>query len=182
MTEYNTDTSQKLADKLRALLGADPSNAAYITLIEGWLNKPVTYRCDRTIDLNVSVAGGTTIAGNATSQHTLDANTQFQVTAKSFKIITNANVTAANTNCATFALVYNNGNGGTDTTIATINTATTAGGGSGNLTVGVPFSVPLTAANVVVPAGSQIQIKVTKAGTPGMELPQLSMEAVFQPR
>jgi putative exporter of polyketide antibiotics len=74
-------------------------------------------------------------------------------------------VTSANTDTAVFSLVYNNANGGSDTTIATINTATTAGGGSGNITAQIPVALTVTAANAVVPAGSLLAFKITKEGS-----------------
>jgi hypothetical protein len=98
----------------------------------------------------------------------LDASVDIAFIVTSVKVSVSANVTSDNTNNAVFSLVYNNGNGGSDTTIATINTATTAGGGTGNITKDTPTTVTITAANSRVPAGQSVYWKVTKQGAGGL--------------
>jgi hypothetical protein len=174
-TESSTDNASKLLGALQAMLAPDMSSTA-VGIVNGAFK--VNFTTTRAIDSNLALAAGaSTIAGNIASTHTLSHSTPVQMTIESFYATSTAAITSANTNVATFALVYNNGNGGTDTTIASANTATTAGGGTGDFTAGVPLSISLTAANVTVPAGSCLQVKVTKSGATGKELSYMSFTA-----
>lgn len=163
-------TGSQFRDEFRNVFAPD-SNTTAQALADAVFDQPFMYRCDRPYDANA----------NSTSVHTLDTSTATQVRVKTFKWGLRASVTSDNTNNATVALVYNNGNGGSDTTVATINTATTAGGGSGNITLEVPYSVAVTAANAIIPSGSQLQVKVTKSGAGGLALPHSSFEVKAAP-
>lgn len=171
--ESSNNTATKLQDIIKAFFAPDVGATA-VGIVQGAFK--VQYRSHQNPDVNLALAAGpaTTIAGNVAQTHTLSDSTPVELRITSFKVTATSTITSANTNVAQFALVYNNGNGGGDTTIASVNTATTAGGGSGDITGGNPYSVALTAANVDVPSGSCLQIKVTKAGVPGKELPAVS--------
>jgi hypothetical protein len=166
----STDSASKFRDLFVAQFAPDMAAAAQ-SVVDGVLNQEFVYSKERAFDAN----------SNSTSVHTLDMSTLNQMRVRTFKWSTRANVTADNTNLATVQLVYNNGNSGSDTVIATSNTATTAGGGSGNLTLEVPFAFTINATNAVVPAGSQVQVKVTKAGAGGLLLPHSSFEVKASP-
>lgn len=97
----------------------------------------------------------------------LDASLDFQTLISECKVVANTTVASDPANYATIALVYNDGAGGADTTIATLDTSATA------LTAKVARSMAVTAANQVVPAGKQLEIVITKAGT-GVALPSVS--------
>lgn len=161
----STDTNRKFRDAFKRLFAPD-CDATASTLVTAMLNQVVVYSAHQVLDASINTAG----------TYTLDQSTGLSITALTFKVITHANVTAVNTNTAVFSLVYNNGNGGTDTTIASINTATTAGGGSGDITALVPLSIAVNSSTQVIPAGSQVQVKITKEGTGGNTLPALTVE------
>jgi hypothetical protein len=140
----------ELREALYGLLGGH--SAASKALIDTL--SAVQYKVDKVADA----------ATSTTSTYTLDYSTGPRFRVDAVKYVPHASLTSDNTNLATLELVYNNGNGGSDTVIATINTATTAGGGSGNWTADIGVALAVTAANAVVPAGSQVQLNVTKGG------------------
>lgn len=155
----STDTGRKYRDGLQALLAPD-MDATSTALVDALTQ--VRYSVVRGLYASANV--DTTAAANIWNA-TLDPSTSVRMKIDSCHITVDNTVTAANTDVIIFSLVYNNANGGSDTTIATINTATTAGSGSGDLTAGVPYSIALTAANSVVPAGSALVWKMTKGGS-----------------
>lgn len=161
----STDSGQKFRDVFVASFAPD-MNATATALVDAYLNQEIRYNVSQPLDASINTA----------STHTLDQSTAIQFRAKTFKVVVGTTISAANTNVATMALVYNNGAGGSDTTIASINTATTAGGGSGDITAGTAYAFTLNTSNVVIPAGSQVQVKVTKSGAGGLALPFLSFE------
>jgi hypothetical protein len=140
----------ELREALYGLLGghSTASKALIDTL------SAVQYKVDKPADA----------ATSTTSTYTLDYSTGPRFRVDAVKYVPGASLTADNTNLATLELVYNNGNGGSDTVIATVNTAATAGGGTGNWTADIGVAVTVTAANSVVPAGSQIQLNIAKSG------------------
>lgn len=75
------------------------------------------------------------------------------------KVCLQANVTADGTNYKTITLVYNDGAAGSDTTIGTVDTSATG------FTAKVARALTLTAANQVIPVGSQLEWVVAAAGT-----------------
>jgi hypothetical protein len=154
-------TSGELKEALYGLLGGN-SDAAK-TLIDGFAL--VKYKADKNVDAATSTS----------STFTFDYSTPNRFRVDAVKVVPHAALTSENTNNATIALVYNNGNGGSDTTVATINTATTAAGGSGDWTAGVGVAVTITAANAVVPSGSQLQVKITKNGAGAIITPTASV-------
>ncbi len=147
----------EIREAMYGLLGGH--SAAAKALVDGFVQ--VKYTAHKMADAATSTS----------TTFTIDTSVPARFRVDSVKFVPHAAVTAENTNNATFALVSNNGNGGSDTTIATINTATTAGGGSGNLTADIGLAITITAANAVVSSGSQLQIKTTKAGAGGLSLP-----------
>lgn len=150
---------------------APDTNTVAIALVDAVLGQSFRYNVSQPLDADV----------NTTSTHTLDQATSCEWRIKTFKMIVGTTVTSANTSVANVALVYNNGAGGADTTIASANTATTLGGGTGDITAGIAYNFTLNTSNVVVPSGSQIQIKVTKAGASGKALPFTSFEVKGAP-
>lgn len=161
----STDNAQKFRDAWVAFWGPDMSAAAN-SLCDAMLNQEFHVVSSQPLDASINTA----------STHTLDQNTGVTMLAKTFKVIVGTNVTADNTNNATIALVYNNGAGGSDTTVATINTAASAAGGTGNITAGTAYALTINATNARIPAGSQIQVKVTKSGAGGLALPFTSFD------
>lgn len=77
-------------------------------------------------------------------------------------IATTGGVTANNTDYATVTVSKRDSSGGTKTTLATLTTTVTS---SGNITQGAAKDLVLTAANVVIDAGSTITYEVAKAGS-----------------
>jgi hypothetical protein len=150
------DTAGKFRDAFVAAFAPDLATAA-VALVDGVLQTAC--------DLNgfCPDAGATT-----NSSILLDFPTSQQYSVNAVKFSVTANVTADNTNNAVFSLVYNNGNGSTDTVIATCNTASAAAGGTGNITKDVPTACAVNALNATVPSGSAIYWKVTKAGAGGL--------------
>ena len=161
------DNAQKFRDAFAALFAPD-MNATALALADSMLQQELSYSRSQPVDAAASTAG----------TRTFDQSTSFPMVVKAFKIITSGNVTADDTNYATVALVYNDGAGGSDTTIASKTTKIT--GGTGNLTAGIAYSFAITAANARIPAGSQVQVKVTKAGT-GVSLPVSTFELKCAP-
>ncbi len=153
--------NQQFRDVFVAAFAPDLATAA-TSLVNNMLDRTVSFRTGTgVLDASTNTAG----------TYTLDQSTSLPLTVKTFKVIVYANVTADDTNNATFALVYNNGNGGSDTTIASGNHATTGSGGLGTLTSAIATSISINSTNQVIPAGSQVQIKITKAGAGGSPLP-----------
>jgi hypothetical protein len=160
----STDTCQKYRDAFVALFAPD-MNATATALVSAVLNQEVVYNCTQPLDASINTA----------TTHTLEQSSLVQMKVNTFKVVTHANITAVNTNVAQFSLVYNNGNGGADTIVcANITTATTAGSGTGDITALVAYAFTVNASNALIPAGSQVQVKVIKSGTGGCTLPMLS--------
>ncbi len=166
----STDTAQKFRDLFVAMFAPDMNTTA-TALVDAVLNQELRYNVSEPLDASINTA----------STHTLDQSTNITMVAKTFKVVTDTNITGTNTNVANFSLVYNNGAGGTDTVLCTINTAASNNSGTGNITAGTAYSFALTAANVRIPSGSQVQIKTTKAGAGGVALPFRSFELKCAP-
>lgn len=75
------------------------------------------------------------------------------------KVTLSAAVALNGATYATLSLVYNDGAGGANTTIGTLDTSATA------FVANVPRAMTLTDANRVVPAGSMLQLVQAKAST-----------------
>lgn len=159
------DSLQKYRDAYVAWAAPDMATTA-VALADGVLGQSFRYNVSQPLDASINTA----------STHTLDQSTAVAFRVKTFKVMVGTTITSANTNVATIALVYNNGAGGADTTIASMNTATTAGGGTGDITAGTAYSFSLNTSNISVPASSQLQIKITKSGQGGLALPFSSFE------
>lgn len=164
------DNPQKFRDLFASFFAADMT-AAGLAMADSFLNQEFRYASQQPLDASI----------NTVTTHTLDQNTVTQFRVKTFKFSATSNIASANTNVATIALVYNNGAGGSDTTIASTNTATTAGGGTGDIVAGVAYSFSCNANNVVVPINSQLQVKITKAGAGGCALPAGTFEVKAVP-
>lgn len=143
-------TAGELREALYGLLGGN--NTAAQAIIDGFAK--VRYTVHKMADAATSTSTAFTFDNSVPNRFRVD----------SCKIIPHASLTASNADNATLQLVANNGNGGSDTVIATINTATTAGGGSGNWTADIGVALTVTAANAVVASGSQVQLRITKSG------------------
>ena len=74
-------------------------------------------------------------------------------------------VTASDTTYATVTVESYDSAGSTHTSIGSLTTKTSGGGGSGNITAFKPVAVPVTAANAIVPAGGCITVALAKAST-----------------
>ena len=174
----STDSGSKFRDAFVAMFAPDMASAA-TSLVDALIQTPFHYAVDRQADNVGNGAAGSGALAN--TSHTLDASTLAQFKVTGFKVTAHAAVTSDNSNFTWINLVYNNGAGGSDTVVATVNTATTLGGGTGNLAADQPKAITLVANNnVVVPAGSQLMIKTLKAGT-GVSLPILSFDVKGAP-
>lgn len=81
--------------------------------------------------------------------------------------VPDGSLTASATNYRVMTVVFNNGNGGSDTILFRANTTPTANGGTGNLVASRRFA--FTEVNAVdIPEGSMVQFKVSHAGTGGI--------------
>lgn len=174
------DTIAKQMGALGGLLapGADTtSQAVFLALQQQWC----TFTQTKPQDANTGVAAGTTIAGNQAYTLTMAPVTAFKMKVASFYVTSCAALNMVNTNIATINLVWNNGNGGSDNVIFTGNT-TNAGGGIGNIVAGTPLLLALTNTTAaIVPSGSCIQVKISKAGAGGCEFPQSEFTVIAQP-
>lgn len=167
------DITQQYVDLQGALL-APAGNASQLTAIQNltavkklWWAQPA--------DATIMNTAGNAIATNeasVTQLFVLDPATDYQMKVEEYKVAATGAITAANTDFATFDLMYNNGNGGAFTTVASANTENKTGS-LGAVTANIPVAVTVTAANAVIPAGSQIVIRVSKSGA-GKKLPQLT--------
>ena len=143
-------SSGQLREALYGLLGGHSTAAK--ALIDAWSS--VKYKIDKPADAATSTSATYTLDYSVPSSFRVDA----------VKYVPHAALTANNSNLATLKLVTNNGNGGSDTVVATINTAAAAAGGTGNWTADIGQALTVTAANAVVTSGSQLQFKMTKGG------------------
>lgn len=85
--------------------------------------------------------------------------------------VPSAALTAHNTNYVSMQLVYNNGNGGSDTVVAMAN-STIAGAAlaTNDWVANIAETLTITAANAVIPSGSQVQFKFLKVSS-GVNVP-----------
>lgn len=104
---------------------------------------------------------------------TNDVGTQFLV--DSVKVIPSAAVTASDSVYATLTLSYDDGAGGSKTTVAVQTTKITGGSGDWVAEVGVPITI--TAANALVPSGKQLTMSKAFAST-GTVIPAGSLVIV----
>lgn len=112
----------------------------------------------------------TKLAADAMAADTSDVGISCQVASPyingakviSVKYLTQANLTAHDTNYATLSLVYDDGAGGSETTVASQTTKIT--GGSGNWTAGNMIDIPVSAA-IIPAAGKQLRFKIAKAAS-----------------
>jgi hypothetical protein len=160
----STDTAAKFRDALVALMAPD-MNATAVALVDNFLNQTVKYSAYQPLDTAAATA----------STVTVDQSTLLQMRVKTFKVITHADVVSDNTSYANMALVYNNGNGGSDTVIATANTANTGAAGTPTGTITAQVAYSFTCNATPVPAGSQLQVKITKVSS-GYALPSRTFE------
>ena len=164
----STDNAQKLSDLLVASLAPD-GNATATALVAASQVNTIKYKAYLPLDASI----------NTTANVILDMATPIKYKVSAFKVALNAALTETNTNLAQIQLVYNNANGGSDTNIALV--YTNVAGGIGNVTAAIPASITLTAANQVIPAGSQVAIRETKAGAGGLVLPMRFYEVTLIP-
>lgn len=168
------DNGQKFRDAWAATFGGggNTTEAAYL---------------DALTTIRYNAVRGTVQAANVDSTvnsvwtATLDPNTAVKMQVTECKWTVDNAVTSVNTNVAILSLVYNNGNGGSDTTIATINTATVAGGGTGDLVAGTPVAVTINTTNMIVPANSCVAVKLTKSGAGGCATGTFSVSVKAKP-
>jgi len=117
----------------------------------------------RKIKVSVTDGGTAGTAQTATSFFTNDFSTNIRII--SAKLITPVAVTANDTNYGTATLDKVDATGANAATIAASSTQTSGSGGSGSLTAHVPFTLPKTVANVILPSGWTLRIAVSKTGT-----------------
>ena len=164
----STDSAQKITDLLVASLAPDMSTTA-TALVQASQVNTVKYKAHLPVDASI----------NTTANIVLDMATPIKYKVTSFKLALNAALTETNTNLAQIQLVYNNANGGSDTNIALV--YTNVSGGVGNVLAAIPNSLTLTANACVIPAGSQVVIRETKAGAGGLVLPMRAYEVTCVP-
>jgi len=178
MSENTNDNGLKIAQSILATFSDMGTNAK--ANVQGFIDGIFTRKEHRIADANTALAGGTTPSINVASTHTIYPSTPIHFRCKHFKLVAKANIAQTNTNFATINLVYNDGTGNADTVIASANTENKTGA-LGAVTSAVPLSFTLTAANARIPAGSCVQIKVTKSGAGGLEMPELDFEVGLTP-
>jgi len=173
----STDTGQKYRDAFGALFAPDGDSTSEALI-------------DNMLQIKYNATRGTVMAENADStvnsvwSSTLDRRTTVRMLVQEAYLISDnswSTTSNVNTNVAILSLVYNNGNGGSDTTIATINTATVAGGGGGLVTASVPYALTINTTNQVVPAGSLLAFKLTKSGAGGCSTGTFSISVKAKP-
>lgn len=148
----------ELREALYGLLGGH--SAASKAFIDAF--SQIQYKADKVLDGDASTA----------STYCLDNDTDARFRVDSAVFVPHAALTADDANYGTIALVYNDGAGGADTTVATLSTTIT--GGTGNWTAFVGEALTITAANAVVATGKQLAVKFTKTGT-GVAIPAGSL-------
>ena len=167
----STDNPQKFRDAFVAFFAPDMASTA-TALADAMLNQEFRYDVTTPLESNV----------NAITTWTFDQSTGANMLVKTFKVMVGTNLTAVNANIATIALVYNNGSVlGADTVLCNVNTAFANGGGTDNIAAGTAYSFTLNAATTRVPAGSQLQLKITKTGNAGVALPNCTWEVKAAP-
>lgn len=138
-------TGQQLRDATQKLFATYEVNG--ITEVDNHLNAKI-YTIFKILDASAGVTptfnGGINLV-------------QFQVTAVNF--LPNAAVSANASNYGTLAFGYDNGAGGSVTTVASVNTSTNS------WTAGTFVPLTITAANAVIPANSQLKMIITKASS-----------------
>lgn len=148
----------ELREALYGLLGGH--SAASKALIDAF--SQVQYKADKVLD----AAAGTV------STYGLDDSTGARFKVTSAVYVPHAALTANDTNYGTVSLVYNDGIGGADVVVATMQTTITAGTGDWVAFVNEPLTV--TAANAVIPTGKQLAVKFTKTAS-GVAIPAGSL-------
>lgn len=131
--------------------------------------------CDATLGQMATVSApcfktGADAAATTAYRFVVDPSTPCPALVQSAAVVMDSAVTLNGANYATISLVYNNGQGGADTTVATFNTSATT------TVAGVANALTLTNANLYIPAGSQVAWVITKAGA-GVSLTNVSMKA-----
>jgi hypothetical protein len=164
----STDTGQKYKDLLGATFAPD-GNAAALAVVQGSPALKVAYHAQAILDASI----------NTTANIYLTSVTPVRYRVTKFYVTMNTALTETNTNLAQIQLCYNNSNGGADTNVALV--YTNVAGGIGNVTINQPASITLTAANVVVPSGSSLLIRETKAGAGGLALPARTYDVFVEP-
>ncbi len=97
---------------------------------------------------------------------TVDGSTGVGIRITSVKGAVQGGHVSDNTDYCSMQLVYNNGNGGSDTIVATANTTNSgATAATDTITEDQPFDFTLTDANVNIPEGSHVQLKLLKLGS-----------------
>lgn len=90
-----------------------------------------------------------------------------QVLITSVKILPDANLTANGTNYKTFTLKYDDGAGGSATSIASVDTSAVS------WVANQPVALAITAANALVASGKQLRMEITKAAS-GVATPNMT--------
>jgi hypothetical protein len=117
------------------------------------------------------VARGLDAAAASNVALTCDDSTGVGLRITGVKFIPGAALTSDNTSYVSVQLVYNNGNGGSDTIVATANSTNTGATlGTGDWVANVGEALTITDANASIPSGSQVQVKFLKYGS-GVNVP-----------
>lgn len=120
-----------------------------------------SYKCVVSRGLDATAAANVTL--------TCDDSTGVGLFITGVKFIPGAALTSDNTSYVSMQLVYNNGNGGSDTIVATANSTNTGATlGTGDWVAGVAEA--LTVSSASIPSGSQVQVKFLKYGS-GVNVP-----------
>lgn len=151
------NTGSQLRDVARALFAA--SDATGVALVD---NSFARVRHSTLIPLQGTAA---TIAGFNLGV------TDRQIAVQSVKLMPDAALTHDGTNNKVFTLEYDDGAAGSATAVGVVDTS------ANDWSANVPISLALTAANVVVPAGKQLRLKITKNGT-GVATPNIGVEVM----
>jgi hypothetical protein len=173
------DITQDYKDITASLFApANAAEASTVNNIAAVRKLWVMQAADATI-MNTTGAAVATNEASVTQLFVLDPMTDYRMVVQSYRVAATGDITAANTDFATFDLMFNNGNGGAFTTIASANTENKSGS-LGAVTANIPASVTVNTAAAAVPAGSQVIIRVSKSGA-GKKLPQLTHVVRVEP-
>lgn len=143
-------TPTQLRDEIRrnlafALTAADETNADLCVL-----RSAARWKCHK---------GPSDATAAAAYRFVLDGALDLQTAISECKVICNTAIAFNAANFATFQLVQNDGIGGADVVIGTLDTSAVS------FVAKIARSMTLTAATQLVPAGKQLEVVMTKSGT-----------------
>lgn len=146
----STDNGYKIRDVVKRILNGDESSTAN-DMIDELFGKPK-------FSITTGFAADTAATAYLTPFTILPtAGPKFQLVTARY--LPGVAITANGTNYATFNVLYDDAAGGGNTTMATANTSAVSA------VAETPYTITVTAANAVAPAGSQLMVQKAVSGT-----------------